>query len=63
MPTGIIEAPLRAVLVQGGAELFGALLLPVTVFLLIGGVAALATALVARRERTPKVSPTLRPAA
>jgi len=61
--TGFIEVPLRAVLEQGGAEMLGALLLPATVFLLIGGVAALVTALAARRERTPKVSTTLRPAA
>lgn len=69
MLTGIIEEPLRSVIVQAGAEALAALLLPMVVLLVVGGVVALLTAFAARRKSATPITrittrtPTLRPAA
>jgi hypothetical protein len=63
MLTGMIEEPLRVAIVQAAAETLGGFMLPVPVFLVLGAAAALIVGFVARRERRPKLSTTLRPAA
>jgi len=63
MLTGLIEEPLRVALVQAVAESLGAFIVPVALVLVLGAAAAVVVGLVARRERSPKVSTTLRPVA
>jgi hypothetical protein len=63
MLTGVLEEPLRVAIVQAAAETVGAFMLPVAVFLAVGAAAALVVGFLARRDRRPKLTTTLRPAA